>query len=145
MYVTNVRTFPAESSSEKGNVRNVRRTFGPAHVGFTIELIVIFLLFLCRLKTNSLITIGRGPLRTYVHYVHSPIKQTLMQSFVSESLDQSVDLDELVRQWEAAYTLKEQEYLRERYASNLRELEFYKKWRRENQLARWEPKLFVDS
>jgi hypothetical protein len=53
-------------------------------------------------------------------------------------------VDELVRQWEVAYTLKERERLRERHASHLRELEFYKQWRRENPLARWEPRLFVD-
>jgi hypothetical protein len=113
----------------------------PAHAGFTIEIIVILLLFLCRLKTNSLITIGRGPLRTLRTF---SIKEALMQSFVSESLDQSVDVDELVRQWEAGYTLKELERLRERYASHLRELEFYKAWRREKPLAKWEPRLFLD-
>jgi hypothetical protein len=40
MYVT----FPGRLSSGKGNVRNVRqlrRTFGPAHVGFTTKIIYI--------------------------------------------------------------------------------------------------------
>jgi hypothetical protein len=64
-----------------------------------------------------------------------------MSSFLSESLDEAVDIDELGRQWEQAYTLKEQERLRARYASHLRELEFYRAWRRENPLAKWEPKL----
>jgi hypothetical protein len=46
--------------------------------------------------------------------------------------------------WEVAYTLKEQERLKERYASHLRELEFYKLWRKENPLTKWEPRLFAD-
>jgi hypothetical protein len=58
--------------------------------------------------------------------------------------NESTDLDELVQRWEAAYTLKEQERLKERYAIHLRELEFYRTWRKENPLARWEPRLFVD-
>jgi hypothetical protein len=60
-----------------------------------------------------------------------------------QSIDEAVDLDELVRQWEVAYMLKEQERLKERHGSHLRELEFYKVWRREKPLARWEPKLFL--
>jgi hypothetical protein len=43
-----------------------------------------------------------------------------MRSLVSESLyEMTVDLDELVRQWEVAYTLKKEERLRERYAGPL--------------------------
>jgi hypothetical protein len=67
-----------------------------------------------------------------------------MNSFLSEFLDEAVDLDELVRQWKLAYTLKEREHLRERHATHLRELEFYKRWRREHPLAKWEPKLFME-